>query len=153
MPTITITQVDKTSAGVLRQPKNVFLMGPGGTASLGALTPDSNHVYYFTSAVDFDNTIGKCEPLEYKYTNEDTSTTYKCKSYGNQMAAELLTLGYNVYYYNINPKSTEPVTVADETAGSTTDTNGSTDNITDIETPTESSTPEDLASLIAEVDE
>lgn len=132
MPTITITQVDKTSAGVLRQPKNVFLMGPGGTASLGALTPDSNHVYYFTSAVDFDNTIGKREPLECTYTYEDekegTSTTYKCKSYGNQMAAELLTLGYNVYYYNI---TTEPVTVADE----------------------EPATPVDLASIIAEVRE
>lgn len=120
MPTITIKQFDNTSAGVLRQPKNVFLMGPSGTSSDDALTADSNGVYYFTSKTDFQKTIGKCEPAEYKYNKDGTD--YACKSYGNQMAAELLTLGYNVYYYSIGSASTEPAALAEESVEPATPT-------------------------------
>lgn len=140
MPTITIKQINNTSAGVLRQPKNVFLMGQkasstaSGTTST-TITADSNGVYYFTSAVDFNNTIGKCEPIDCTYTNEQGESTI-CKSYGNQMAAELLNLGYNIYYYPIGSQATEPATVADELSEPATGAdNGITGDTSDIEDP------------------
>lgn len=97
MPTITIKQFDNTSAGVLRQPKNVFLIGPGTPNSNSEIKADTNGVYYFTSYSDFNNTLDVRTPEGCK----SVSTLKKddCKSYGNQIAAELLNLGYNVYYY------------------------------------------------------
>lgn len=106
MPTITIRQFDNTSAGVLRQPKNVFLIGPGTPDNNSEIKPDINGVYYFTSAKDFNDTLGVRNPAEYKSVS--TLANADCKSYSNQMAAELLSLGYNVYYFLIDdPKNTD----------------------------------------------
>lgn len=114
MPTITIKQIDNTSAAALRQLKNVFLIGPKGTpdTSVGTeVESDSNKVYYFTSGANFKRTIGKCDSApEYSFGE------YKCKSYGNQMAAELLALGYGVYYYCIEAQ-TDFTTIVGKTDG------------------------------------
>lgn len=111
MPTITIKQFDNTSAGVLRQPKNVFLIGPGTSPSENSeIKADINGVYYFTSAADFINTIEVSEPAVYAgYKPISKLEDSDCKSYGNQMAVELLNLGYNIYYYLLTDKNSTAI--------------------------------------------
>jgi hypothetical protein len=63
--------------------------------------PDANGVYEFSSADKFRKTIGLCSPKTvYTYPNNtyDDITVYH---YGNQMAYELLKLGYTVIYLPI----------------------------------------------------
>ena len=61
------------------------------------VAPDEYNVYEFTSSADFEETIGLCAP-KHVYNNGD-SVMYH---YGNQMAYELLKLGYTVIYKPIN---------------------------------------------------
>lgn len=69
------------------------------------IKPDDNGVYEFSSVSDFRDIIGKHEPelvrvqsnSKKKAANTTTQLTW-LKHYGNQMAYELLNLGYTIYY-------------------------------------------------------
>jgi hypothetical protein len=68
--------------------------------------PDSNGVYEFISANDFEETIGLCAPR-----HELDGGNKIMYHYGNQMAYELLKLGYTVVYKPI--KSVDELTRED----------------------------------------
>ena len=95
MPKILIKEIDRTSPGAMGDYSNyaVLLVGFQGTPSSTAqlVECDTNGVYEFTSAEDFKNTIGLYAPKITKNGN----TLYH---YGNQMAYELLNLGYKVLF-------------------------------------------------------
>ncbi len=61
------------------------------------VAPDEYNVYEFTSSQDFEETIGLCPPRH--VFNAGDSIMYH---YGNQMAYELLKLGYTVIYKPIS---------------------------------------------------
>ena len=66
--------------------------------------PDDNGVYEFSSAEDFEKTIGLVPP---KFINTDAGTEVINYHYGNQMAYELLKLGYPIFYKSLNPTTHE----------------------------------------------
>lgn len=77
---------------------------------------DANGVYEFTSAADFEDTIGLCAPkTETSSVMTDIDTGFREKvditqyHYGNQMAYELLKLGYTVIYKPIKPENIDEV--------------------------------------------
>lgn len=59
------------------------------------IQPDSNGVYEFNSAQDFKETIGLVPPKMEEDLSEDIVNYYH---YGNQMAYELLNMGYSIVY-------------------------------------------------------
>lgn len=63
--------------------------------------PDDAGVFEFTSKDDFEKTIGKCAPGR----RVDDDGNQKIFHYGNQMAYELLKLGYTVIYKPIKTVS------------------------------------------------
>lgn len=68
---------------------------PAAKVKADKVQPDSNGVYEFSSADDFKDTIGLCGPVS---KNDNGVTVYH---YGNQMAYELLNIGYTVIYLPI----------------------------------------------------
>ena len=98
MPRILINERDYTNPGTAGSYANyaVLITGFAGTPSTDAdatiIKPDSNGVYEFTSAKAFSDTIGLAAP--------DISDTI-CH-YGNQMAFELLNMGYTVIFKTID---------------------------------------------------
>ena len=108
MPKILINEIDKTSAGDPGSYSNYTVLVAGFTGVADAakgniVEPDSNGVYEFSSAGDFEATIGLDDPkhkCNYEYT--DTEHTVIVQHYGNQMAYELLKLGYPIIYLPIN---------------------------------------------------
>lgn len=74
-------------------------------ATIDAIKPDSNGVYEFSSAEDFKKTIGLDGPEVDLQTGEGSTTSVK--HYGNQMAYELLNMGYSIIYKPINSGNIE----------------------------------------------
>lgn len=116
MPKILINEKDRTSPGTPDSYANfaVLITGFMGTKTESGKTieADANGVYEFRSADDFGNpadnfgkTIGLAAPEQ---TDANSITTYH---YGNQMAYELLKMGYSVIY--------KPITDIKEMANST----------------------------------
>lgn len=73
----------------------------GNAVVADKIQPDSNGVYEFTSAADFKDTIGLVGPTTEKIAELDAEVgggSVYWKHYGNQMAYELLNLGYPVIY-------------------------------------------------------
>ena len=104
MPKILINEIDGTSPGTPGQYSNYAVLITGFTKrdstedrSSDKIQPDSNGVYEFSSSTDFEKIIGiASSKIE---TSGGASADYH---YGNQMAYELLKLGYPVIYCPIN---------------------------------------------------
>lgn len=120
MPRILIKETDETSAGTPSSYENYSVLIIGfskyteeerknrlADSQINTSAPDTNGVYEFNSKSVFENTIGLVAP-EVKYSYECTElvdgkqeTVEKSGElfhYGNQMAYELLGLGYTVIY-------------------------------------------------------
>jgi hypothetical protein len=113
MPKILINEKDRTSPGTPASYANftVLVAGLAKTdltddevdagvtlkdyAKKREAAVDSNGVYEFSSAEAFKNTIGLVPPEAIVDYNDSETKIYH---YGNQMAYELLTMGYNVIY-------------------------------------------------------
>ena len=112
MPKILINEKDKTSPGTPSNYANYSVLITGFTGRNPILTaeaeadvtktlvadpiqPDSNGVYEFSSVQDFINTIGLKAPKDSKEIKDGTEVVYH---YGNQMAYELLNMGYSIIY-------------------------------------------------------
>lgn len=98
MPKILINEKDRTSPGTPDNYSNfaVLVVGFPG-AAYASVVNAVNDVYEFTSAQEFEDTIGLRAP---KITVQASNSTIY--HYGNQMAYELLNLGYKVIYRVIN---------------------------------------------------
>lgn len=105
MPKILINEKDLTSPGTPADYSNfaVLLTGFSGTPGKASVEADANGVYEFTSKQDFIETIGTCAPEITVQGDDSAETVYH---YGNQMAYELLGMGYKVIY--------KPITSIDE---------------------------------------
>ncbi len=121
MPKILINEKDLTSPGLPGDYSNnkVLITGFCGydylTRKSAKIQPDDNGVYEFSSVADFTKTIGKCAPTLSR--TESSPAAYNKRGnllraaaekeikwlehYGNQMAYELLNLGYTIYYMPI----------------------------------------------------
>jgi hypothetical protein len=101
MPKILINEIDKTNPGTPGSYANysVLIAGFMGAGDGKTVAPDSNGVYEFSSAQDFIDTIGLVAP---KHTDEEHQAG-EIYHYGNQMAYELLNLGYSVVYLPLEP--------------------------------------------------
>lgn len=104
MPRININEKDNTSPGTPGSYANYSVLIAGFTkysaAELAAkeIQPDDNGVYEFTSADDFMDTIGAVAP---KIKPAGGNFGDVPDHYGNQMAYELLKMGYPVIYLPI----------------------------------------------------
>lgn len=100
MPKILIKETDNTSAGTPGSYSNysVLIVGFRGETREGGkvIIADSNEVYTFTEASDFATTIGLATPE--REEEQDLAGLVKTFHYGNQMAYELLQLGYPIIY-------------------------------------------------------
>jgi hypothetical protein len=97
MPKIHIYENDQTSPGTPDSYSNykVLITGimPNASSTTNAsVKPDANGVYEFNNKQDFINTIGTAGPELDTYYDEGNT------HYGNQMAYELLNLGYSIIY-------------------------------------------------------
>jgi hypothetical protein len=103
MPRILIKEYDETSPGTPSSYSNysVLLTGFSGRKATDndRVKPDSNGVYEFSSVQTFEDVIGLVSPKLY---NAEESSDYEQNEciyhYGNQMAYELLKLGYSIIY-------------------------------------------------------
>ena len=107
MPKILINEKDRTSPGNASSYSNYTVLIPGfrGIATATEKTrvePDTNGVYEFNSAKKFEETIGLIAPDQEIQTTDGTTTVYH---YGNQMAYELLNMGYKILYKPIQAVS------------------------------------------------
>lgn len=121
MPKILINEKDRTSPGTPSGYANftVLVAGLAKTTLTEAETKagltmsawedkrkevkDSNGVYEFSSAEAFKNTIGLVPPE----TTVDNDSSTKFYHYGNQMAYELLNMGYTVIYKVVDKNKIE----------------------------------------------
>lgn len=115
MPKILINEIDNTKPGAPDSYSNYSVLVAGfigNTAdnsddTTDKVLPDSNGIYEFTSYQKFKKTIGLTEPKqtitiaakEHLGIEESKTTVYH---YGNQMAYELLKMGYTVIYAPIS---------------------------------------------------
>jgi hypothetical protein len=105
MPKILIKEIDRTSAGSFDDYRNYSVLLAGFADGVDrsdepTVEPDFNGVYEFTSQQDFVDTIGMVSPKR-PYDDVDDNSNPITKyyyHYGNQMAYELLGLGYTVLY-------------------------------------------------------
>lgn len=118
MPKILIKETDLTSPGTPGSYANysVLIAGPMTRQATNSdpVLADTNGVYEFTSADDFKNTIGLVNPkveIEGNITVDGQTKTDKAITYhyGNQMAYELLGLGYPVIYAPYDPTDKDEV--------------------------------------------
>lgn len=101
MPKILINEKDRTSPGTPNNYSNYAVLIPGfaGDASAPTIEADSNGIYEFSTAETFKDTIGLVSPKIKRQVNDSVVEFYH---YGNQMAYELLNMGYSVVYKVIN---------------------------------------------------
>lgn len=97
MPKILINELDKTSPGTPDDYSNYSVLITGFAASNRDV--DYENVYEFKSKEAFDSTIGLVAP---KITMQTSNGSQTVCHYGNQMAYELLNLGYSIIYKPIN---------------------------------------------------
>ena len=111
MPRININEKDRTSPGTPGSYSNNTVLIAGFSAytdedikaNENAIQADYNGIFEFDSADDFEKTIGLVAPAIH-LTNDDVASTYDNNlpvHYGNQMAYELLKMGYPVIYINL----------------------------------------------------
>ena len=111
MPRININEKDKTSPGTPGGYSNNTVLIAGFSKytdeeirdNLKAIQADDNGIFEFTSHDDFKNTIGLVAPTIHVTapTAEGTLAAELPEHYGNQMAFELLKMGYPVIYINL----------------------------------------------------
>ncbi len=110
MPRININEKDKTSSGTPSGYSNNTVLIAGFSAytaeeikaNAKAVQADDNGVFEFESADDFEKTIGLVAPTVYVTDDEeDIIDTELPVHYGNQMAYELLKMGYPIIYINL----------------------------------------------------
>lgn len=106
MPKILINEIDRTSSGSFDDYRNYSVLLAGFDNGAGRIAdtpikPDLNGVYEFTSQEDFVETIGMVAPRK-SYSNPNSGDEAYYYHYGNQMAYELLGLGYTVIYKPIS---------------------------------------------------
>ena len=106
MPKILINEKDYSNPGIVNSYSNytVLVAGFMGDGDGKTVMPDSNGVYEFTSYQDFIDTIGLVDPA-YVYEDEYGTPALTVYHYGNQMAYELLKLGYPIIYLPIDPET------------------------------------------------
>jgi hypothetical protein len=103
MPRININEKDRTSPGTPSGYANNTVLIAGFSAHTDeeikankeAVQADDNGVFEFVSAEDFKNTIGLVAPTVHN-TEDDALTHRLPEHYGNQMAYELLKMGYPI---------------------------------------------------------
>jgi hypothetical protein len=108
MPRININEKDRTSPGTPGGYSNNTVLIAGFSAytdeeikaNAAAIQADDNGIFEFESADDFEKTIGLVAPTEY-VTNGDALEAKLPAHYGNQMAYELLKMGYPIIYVNL----------------------------------------------------
>jgi hypothetical protein len=107
MPKILINEKDRTSPGASNAYANytVLIAGFEGEAKNPTVEADANGVYHFSNAQDFKDTIGLRAPKMTPAEGEQSKATFY--HYGNQMAYELLNLGYSIVFKPI--KSLEDI--------------------------------------------
>jgi hypothetical protein len=110
MPRININEKDRTSPGTPGGYSNNTVLIAGFSAytdaeikaNLNAVQADDNGIFEFESSDDFVATIGLVAPTI--HLTDDTTDTQEANlpvHYGNQMAYELLKMGYPVIYINL----------------------------------------------------
>lgn len=108
MPRININEKDNTSPGTPGGYSNNTVLIAGFSkykaeeiaANIDAVQADENGIFEFTSADDFKNTIGLVAPNVVE-TADETITASLPMHYGNQMAYELLNMGYPIIYISL----------------------------------------------------
>jgi hypothetical protein len=110
MPRININEKDKTSPGTPGGYSNNTVLIAGFSAYTDseinenpkAVKADDNGIFEFTSAADFEKTIGLVAPTIHATDEDDTHLEANLPvHYGNQMAYELLKMGYPIIYINL----------------------------------------------------
>lgn len=116
MPRININEKDRTSPGTPGGYSNNTVLIAGFSAytdeeikaNAKAVQADDNGIFEFESIDDFEKTIGLVAPTVY-VTQETTLESRLPAHYGNQMAYELLKMGYPIIYINLGvPYVTAP---------------------------------------------
>jgi hypothetical protein len=108
MPRININEKDRTSPGTPGGYSNNTVLIAGFSAytdeeikaNAAAVQADDNGIYEFESADDFEKTIGLVAPTVYATEDKDLTVGLPTH-YGNQMAYELLKMGYPIIYINL----------------------------------------------------
>ena len=110
MPRININEKDRTSPGTPGGYSNNTVLIAGFSKytddeirdNLKAVQADDNGVFEFASSDEFENTIGLVAPtIHTTAVDEDHLEANLPVHYGNQMAYELLKMGYPVIYINL----------------------------------------------------
>ena len=110
MPRININEKDRTSPGTPGGYSNNTVLIAGFSAytdeeikaKSNAVQADDNGIFEFTSQNDFENTIGLVAPtIHTTSVEEDHLKANLPVHYGNQMAYELLGMGYPIIYLNL----------------------------------------------------
>jgi hypothetical protein len=128
MPRININEKDRTSpgtpggysnntvliAGFSKKTNEEIIAAVEANPEIGYILPDDNGIFEFESAEDFEKTIGLVAPDV--YDTEDTELEARLPAhYGNQMAYELLGMGYPIIYLCLGvPNKTEILDVDSE---------------------------------------
>jgi hypothetical protein len=116
MPRININEKDRTSPGTPGGYSNNTVLLAGFSAyteeeikaNVKAIQADDNGVFEFDSVDDFEKTIGLVAPTVYTTADESLESRLPAH-YGNQMAYELLKMGYPIIYINLGvPYKTAP---------------------------------------------
>lgn len=108
MPRININEKDRTSPGTPGGYSNNTVLIAGFSAytdeeikaNAAAIQADDNGIFEFESVGDFETTIGLVAPVVHVTEDKDLVTGLPTH-YGNQMAYELLKMGYPVIYINL----------------------------------------------------
>ncbi len=108
MPRININEKDRTSPGTPGGYSNNTVLIAGFSAytdeeikaNAKAIQADDNGIFEFESEADFERTIGLVAPDAYETPDEVLDAKLPVH-YGNQMAYELLKMGYPVIYINL----------------------------------------------------
>jgi len=108
MPRININEKDRTSPGTPGGYSNNTVLIAGFStytdeeikAKAKAIQADDNGIFEFESADDFEETIGLVAPTIHNTDTADLEAKLPAH-YGNQMAYELLKMGYPIIYINL----------------------------------------------------
>ena len=131
MPRININEKDRTSPGTPGGYSNNTVLIAGFSAytdeeieanvkAKKAIAADDNGIFEFESSDDFENTIGCVAPEHVQTGNNDEHLNKLPAHYGNQMAYELLKMGYPVIYINLgttykeNKDDVDTIDIADK---------------------------------------